>query len=58
MMSDDEKTTRAEGIERKCIERLRRFTEKLESREPIRTTVVTVEQTPDGPLTTRREEWI
>lgn len=48
--------------EAKLISRLRSFTERLEAGENIPVTVVTVEQTPDGPLTTRRkstldDEW-
>jgi len=40
-------------IAQRTIERLRRFTERLEAGEPIKATIVTVESTPDGPLTTR-----
>jgi len=44
-----------DDISRKTVERLRNFSERLESGEPIPFRKVTVEQTPDGPLTTVEE---
>ena len=44
-----------DDISRKTVSRLRNFSKRLESGEPIHAVEVTIERTPDGPLTTRRE---
>lgn len=42
-------------IAKKLIDSLRRISVKMRSGEPLRAVRVTVEHTPDGPLTTREE---
>lgn len=41
-------------VSKRTVAALKRAVEQLESGEPIEVTVVSQEQTPDGPLTTRR----
>lgn len=48
----------AVDIGERTIEALKRLNEQLESGEPIPCTIVTVEHTPDGPLTMRREGFL
>lgn len=43
-----------EELAKRVLDRMRNFTEKLESGVPIECTHVTVEHTPDGTLTTRQ----
>ena len=52
-MSRQERPTREEVAQR-TIERLKRFWKRLESGEPFQANQVTVEDTPDGTLTTRK----
>lgn len=44
-----------DDISKRTVERLRNFSERIERGEPIPARRVTVEQTPDGPLTTFEE---
>ncbi len=49
---DDEELSERDRVAKRTEEALRGFIDRLRSGEPIKATRVTIEQTPDGPLTT------
>lgn len=57
-LRDLRKHPTAEEVERRIVERMKRFTEKLERGDLIEATEVKVEHTPDGTLTTRRKAYL